>query len=66
LATPNGTATLVDIVGANAETGQSARLVAAIVPHGDKTWFYKLMGNGKVVEGQKNSFVEFVKTVQYP
>jgi hypothetical protein len=64
--TTGGKATLVDFMGTNAKTGQPARLVAAIVPHGDKTWFYKLMGNGEVVEGQKNSFVEFVKTVQYP
>jgi hypothetical protein len=40
-------------MGTDAKTGQPARLVAAIVPHGDKTWFYKLMGNGKVVGGQK-------------
>jgi len=66
LATMDGKATLVDFMGTDAKTGQPARLVAAIVPHGDKTWFYKLMGNGRVVEGQKNSFVEFVKTVQYP
>jgi hypothetical protein len=66
LATLDGKATLVDFMGTDAKTGQPARLVAAIVPHGDKTWFYKLMGNGKVVGGQKDSFVEFVKTVQYP
>jgi hypothetical protein len=66
LATQDGKATLVDIVGTDAKTGQPARLIAAIVPRGDKTWFYKLMGDSNVVEGQKNSFVEFVKTVQYP
>jgi hypothetical protein len=66
VATLDGKATLVDVMGADAKTGQPARLVAAIVPHSGKTWFYKLMGNGKVVEAQKNSFVEFVKTVQYP
>jgi outer membrane protein assembly factor BamB len=66
LATPDGKATLVDFMGTDAKTGQPARMVAAIVPHGDQTWFYKMMGDGKVVEAQKNSFVEFVKTVQYP
>jgi hypothetical protein len=64
-ATLEGKATLTDIMGTDAKTGQPARLLAAIVPHGDKTWFYKVMGNGKVVEAQKNSFVEFVRTVQY-
>jgi len=66
LATLDGKATLVDFMGTDAKTGQPARLVAAIVPHGENTWFYKLMGNGKVVGGQKDSFVQFVKTVQYP
>jgi hypothetical protein len=66
LATLGGKATLVDFMGADKKTGQPARLVAAIVPHGENTWFYKLMGNGKVVGGQKDSFVQFVKTVHYP
>jgi hypothetical protein len=66
LATAEGKTTLVDFMGADAKTGQPARLVAAIVPQGDKTWFYKLMGSGKVVGEQKDSFVQFVKTVHYP
>jgi hypothetical protein len=66
LATLEGTATLVDFMGTDAKTGQPARLVAVIVPHGGNTWFYKLMGNGKVVGGQKDSFVQFIKTVHYP
>jgi hypothetical protein len=66
LAAQDGPATLVDFMGANSKTGQPARLVGVIVPHGDNTWFYKLMGDAKVVGGQKDSFVQFVKTVHYP
>ncbi len=66
LATEDGKATLVDFTGTDAKTGQPTRLVAAIVPRGGNTWFYKLMGDGKVVEGQKDSFEQFVKTVHYP
>jgi hypothetical protein len=66
LATSDGKATLLDFMGANAKTGQPARLVVAVVPHGQNTWFYKLMGDGKVVGGQKDSFVQFVKSVHYP
>jgi len=66
LTTSDGKATLVDFMGTDSKTGQPARLVAVIVPRGDNTWFYKLMGNGKVVGGQKDSFVQFVKTVHYP
>jgi hypothetical protein len=66
LPTVAGKATVAEITGTDAKTGQPARMIVAMVPNGDKTWFYKLMGDSKVVEAQKNSFVEFVKTVQYP
>ncbi len=66
LDTAGGKATLVDFTGKDARTGQPARLVAVIVPHGDNTWFYKLSGEGPVVEDQKESFVKFVQTVHYP
>jgi hypothetical protein len=59
-----GQATFVDMTG-NDMSGQSLRLVAAIVPMGDQTWFYKLMGDGKVVAGQKDAFTQFVKTARY-
>ena len=61
-----GQGTLVDFAGADAKTGQTARMVAVIIPHGDNTWFYKLTGSAKLVGTQKDAFVQFVKTVQYP
>ena len=66
VATLGGSATMVDFMGTDAKTGQPARLVGVVVPHGENTWFYKLMGDAKVVKGQKDSFVQFVKTVHYP
>ena len=63
--TPAGKTVLVDLTGMS-NTGEPARLVAAIVPHGDNTWFYKLLGNGAAVAREKESFVNFVKTVHYP
>ena len=59
-----GQATLVDMTG-NDMSGQSTRLVAAMVPMGDQTWFYKLMGDDKVVAGQKDAFTKFVQTARY-
>jgi hypothetical protein len=59
-----GRATLVDFTGAD-KSAQPSRLVAAMVPHGEQTWFYKLMGDGSVVEREKTAFVRFVQTVQY-
>jgi hypothetical protein len=64
LETAGGKATSVDIEGAGDKAGQ--RLVAVIVPHGDNTWFYKLIGEKTIVAKEKDSFVNFVKTVQYP
>lgn len=66
LDTAGGQATLVDFSGTDAKTGQPARLIAAIVPHGANTWFYKLMGDGPVVENEKGNFVKFVQTAHYP
>ncbi len=65
ISTAEGKATMVDFTGTDIKTGAPARLVAAIVPHAGYTWFYKLMGNGKLVGSQKDSFVQFVKTVHY-
>lgn len=69
LATPidvaGGKAELVDISGTDARTGQPARLVGIIVTQADQTWFYKLMGDAKVVESQKAAFTQFVQGVKY-
>ena len=64
--TAAGKAMLVDMTGNDARTSQKARLVAAIVPQGSRTWFYKLMGNEQLVEKQKESFSKFVQTAKYP
>jgi len=60
-----GKASLVDLSGTDARTGQPVRLVGVIVPQSSQTWFYKLMGNAKVVEGQKDAFTQFVQGVKY-
>jgi len=59
-----GQATFVDMTGTDAN-GQPTRLVAAIVPMGDATWFYKLMGDEKIVASQKDAFTKFVQTARY-
>jgi hypothetical protein len=64
MAVAGGQATIVDMAG-NDMSGQATRLVAAIVPVGDQTWFYKLMGDEKVVAGQKDAFTKFVQTARY-
>ncbi len=65
LDTTAGKATLVDFTGKDAKAGRPARLVGAIVPQGDKTWFYKLLGDAPLVGREKDNFLGFVKGVQY-
>jgi hypothetical protein len=60
-----GKASLVDFSGTDARTSQPARLVGIVVSQSDQTWFYKLMGDAKVVESQKAAFTQFVKSTKY-
>jgi hypothetical protein len=60
-----GQATFTDMTGTDAQTGQPTRLVAAIVPMGDQSWFYKLMGDEKIVAREKDAFTKFVQTARY-
>ena len=60
-----GKASLVDLSGTDARTGQPTRLVGVIVSLPNQTWFYKLMGDAKVVESQKAAFTQFVQGVKY-
>ncbi len=66
LAAGGSQATLVEMSGTDARTGQPARVVAAIVPQGGQTWFYKLMGSDQVVAREKDAFAKFVQSAKYP
>jgi hypothetical protein len=62
----NGQIQIVDMNGTNTKTGQPARLVGAVVPQNGQTWFYKLMGGEKVVAAQKDAFIKFIRSANYP
>jgi hypothetical protein len=62
---PGGKASRVELSGTDARTGQPTRLVGVMVPQSGQTWFYKLMGDAKVVESQKDAFTKFVQSVKY-
>ncbi len=61
----SGTATVIEMNGTDARTSQPASLVGAMVIQSGQAWFYKLMGDAKVVESQKAAFTKFVQTVKY-
>jgi hypothetical protein len=60
-----GKAILVDMSGTDMKSGAKSRLIGAIVPKGQQTWFYKLMGPAALVEQEKNTFTKFVQGVNY-
>jgi len=60
-----GNAMLVDMSGTDMKSGAKTRLVGAIVPKGQQTWFYKLMGPAALVEQQNATFTKFVQTAKY-
>jgi len=60
-----GTATFVEMSGTDGRTSQPASLAGAVVVQAGQAWFYKLMGDAKVVEEQKAAFTKFVLTVKY-
>jgi hypothetical protein len=57
---------VVDMAGRSVESGNAARLVAAIVPRSGVTWFYKMLGNDQLVSQQKAAFIQFVESARYP
>ena len=59
-------ATLVQINGTDARSGQPASLVGVVLPLNGQTWFYKLMGDASVVTQQKDAFTAFVQSAKYP
>lgn len=45
---------------------QAQRLIGAIVPFGDATWFFKLTGPDAVVAREKAAFLTFIETIHAP
>ena len=53
-------ATVLDVTSSD----KKKRLLAASVPRGNGTWFYKLMGDETVVAREKEAFLQFVKSAK--
>jgi len=46
--------------------GEKVRLLAAVMPHGDRTWFLKLVGPEADVSAQQPAFDRLVQSVNFP
>ena len=63
-----GKATFVEMTGTDAKAGKAAQLVGVMVQQpgqSGQAWFYKLMGDPKIVQAQKDAFTKFVQGVKY-
>jgi hypothetical protein len=60
-----GMAKVVDFGTDPAVDGPHAtRIVAAIIPYQEGTWFFKMMGNAYLIEKNKATFMHFIKEVR--
>jgi hypothetical protein len=51
----------VDLIGPDKNRPEGNRILAAILPRGDVTWFFKLMGPEDLVGDQKRAFETFLE-----
>lgn len=63
----NGTVRVVDFVSDKLliENRFKKRIVAAIYPQGQRTWFFKMAGEDSTVRSAKSAFMEFVKSAHF-
>ena len=59
-------ADVVDMTGAADAGKEPTRLLAAIVPHIDRVWFFTLKGPQPVIAAQKSNFEQFIHSIQFP
>ena len=55
-------AKIVDMTGTDAKATRPARLIGAIVTRGERTWYYKLLGDPELAEREKPAFLKFAQT----
>ena len=52
--------------GLERSAGKTARMLAAIVPCGHKTWFFKLIGPDDEVAARQAQFRKFIQSLRFP
>lgn len=58
--------TLIDLNRAIATSAtNNVRVMLAVFPHADATWFFKLDGDAATVAAQKPAFISFLKTLNF-
>lgn len=49
-----------------ADVSKSDRLIGAIVPRGEQTWFFKMTGPDGAVQDQMEEFLELIQSLEFP
>jgi hypothetical protein len=59
--------TVVDLKADAVPAGktQPLRMIVVTVPHAGSSWFFKITGDAPLVGAQKDSFLQFVKSVKF-
>ena len=59
-------AMLVELAGTAPKPGQKTpqRMLTVIVPSGDQTWFFKMLGEETAVTRERDAFLQFVQSAQ--
>jgi len=58
-------ADLYDIAGTSPGSGDESRIIATILHRDDTAWFFKMTGDGALVEKNKAAFIAFLKSVEF-
>lgn len=58
-------ADLYDIAGTSPGSGDESRILATILHRDDMAWFFKMTGDGALVEKNKAAFIAFLKSLEF-
>jgi len=53
-------------IGQTGTTAEKTRMLAALIPRGEQTWFFKLTGPANAVDPLTNSFRGFIRSIRFP
>ncbi|HET9524170.1 MAG TPA: hypothetical protein VFO90_08055 [Terrimicrobiaceae bacterium] len=56
---------IVDFVSEESPADKKQRIIGAIVPASDETWFFKMTGGDALTAAQKPAFLEVLKSVEF-
>ena len=56
---------IVDFANEQAPADKKQRVIGAIVPASDETWFFKMTGDDALTAAQKPAFLEVLKSVEF-